>query len=136
MCPSTATSSSSGCPILTFSPSENINTRSNVTGLPTSPGIFSTRRICPCWTLYCFPPELTTAYMGSASCNLIFVSLVQNQQILIFSHDLSRNIFVKNSATKPSIHKKIELYYSLCGLVAGLFRIMHLNWTYHRSVIL
>jgi len=62
--------------------------------------------------------------MGSASCNLIFISLVQNQKILIFSHDLSSNISGKSSATKIRRHKKIELNYQ------------GLNWTYHQSVIL
>jgi len=38
--------------------------------------------------------------MGLASCNLIFISLVQNQQILIFSHGLSSFIFAKSSAIK------------------------------------
>jgi len=45
--------------------------------------------------------------MGQASCNLIFVSLVQNQQILIFSHDLSSNIFSKSSASKIRRPKKM-----------------------------
>jgi len=62
--------------------------------------------------------------MGSASCNLIFVSLVQNHEILIFSHNLSSNISGKSSTTMTRRHKKIELIYH------------GLNWTYRQSVIL
>jgi len=48
---------------LVLDTSASMSTRSKDTVCPTSPAIFSTLRISPSRTLYCFPPEAITAYM-------------------------------------------------------------------------
>jgi len=61
---STSPFSRYGVPTVMFSPSAIIRTWSSLTVLPVSISIFSSFRVCPSATRYCFPPFWMTAYMS------------------------------------------------------------------------